>query len=98
MVLAQFEINENTFPAARIATFANLLNVIIPLLIVGAAVLLLVMLLYGAFKWLTAGGTSENIAKAQKIISFAILGLVVVIMSFILVKVISIIFNISAPL
>jgi len=74
------------------------LNVFIPLLIVGAALLLLVMLLYGAFTILTAAGNPENIKKAQKIFTFAILGLIVVILSFLFVKLISIIFNIAAPI
>src|SRR3990167_3372481 len=88
----------NTNPLARFSTFAHLLNVFIPLLIVGAALLLLVMLLYGAFTILTAAGNPENIKKAQKIFTFAILGLIVVILSFLFVKLISIIFNISAPI
>ncbi|OGK16245.1 hypothetical protein A2774_04645 [Candidatus Roizmanbacteria bacterium RIFCSPHIGHO2_01_FULL_39_12c] len=98
MVFAQFEINETTFPAARIATFANLLNVVIPILITGAAILLLIMLLYGAFLWITSSGNQENLAKAQKTMTYAILGLVVVILSFIIVKVITLIFKIDAPL
>ena|SRR3990172_2850903 len=88
----------NVNPFARISTFAHLLNVILPLLIVGAALLLLVMLLYGGFNWIKAGGNPENLGKAQKTMTFAILGLIIVVLSFLFVKLISIIFNIAAPI
>ena len=85
-------------PLAKFANIAALLNIFIPILIIGAAFLLLIMLLYGGFTWITAGGTPENLAKAQKIMTFAIIGLVIVILSFLFVKLISIIFKIDAPL
>lgn len=85
-------------PLAKFANIASLLNLFIPILIIGAAFLLLIMLLYGGFTWITAGGTPENLAKAQKIMTYAILGLVIVVLSFLFVKLISIIFNIAAPL
>lgn len=85
-------------PFAKISTFGHLLNVILPILIIGAAVLLLVMLLYGAFTWITAGGSAENVAKAQKIMTYAILGLVLVILSFVFVKLFTTIFRFTAPI
>ena len=89
--------DENVNPLAKFGNIASLLNLFIPILIIGAALLLLIMLLYGGFTWITAGGTPENLAKAQKIMTFAIIGLVIVILSFLFVKLISIIFNIAAP-
>ena len=85
-------------PLAKISTIGHLLNVILPTLIIGAAVLLLLMLLYGAFTWITAGGSSENVAKAQKIMTYAILGLVLVILSFVLVKLFTTIFRFTTPI
>ncbi|MBI4225830.1 hypothetical protein HY612_01835 [Candidatus Roizmanbacteria bacterium] len=93
-----FEINPTTFPGAKFMTIANLMNIFLPLLMIGAALLLLVMLLYGGFTLITAGGNPENVAKAQKIMTFAILGLVIVILSFLAVKLITIMFNISVPI
>ena|SRR3989338_3578355 len=90
--------NQTVNPLAKFGDIASLLNLFIPILIIGAALLLLIMLLYGGFTWITAGGTPENLAKAQKIMTFAIIGLVIVILSFLFVKLISIIFKIDAPL
>ncbi|OGK24462.1 hypothetical protein A2954_07515 [Candidatus Roizmanbacteria bacterium RIFCSPLOWO2_01_FULL_37_12] len=98
MVYAAYQINSTNFPPARIATFAHLLNVILPMLIIGAAILLLIMLLWGAFTRITSGGNPENLAKSQKIMTYAILGLVLVILSFLFVKLISTVFKIAAPI
>ena len=98
MLPTPFIVNATTFPPAQVATLANLFNVIIPLLNIGAAILLLLMLLYGAFTWVTSGDNPENLKKAHKIITFAIFGLFVVISSYLGVKLITIIFNIESPL
>lgn len=91
-----FIIDDKTFPGpGSIGSFASLLNIVVPLLIIGAALLLLFMLLRGAFIWLTAGDNPENVKNAQKTITFAIFGLIVVVCSFLLVKLIGIIFNID---
>lgn len=92
-----FIIDQNIFPPAQVATIANLLNVVLPLLNTGAAVLLLIMLLFGGFMWITSGGNPEGIKKAQGTITFAIFGLFVVIASFMIVKLITIVFNIQSP-
>ena len=89
---------ETVNPLARISTIGHLMNIFLPILIGGAAIILLVMFLYGSYTWLTAGGSSENVAKAQKIMTYAILGLILVVLSFLFVKLITVIFNISAPI
>lgn len=91
-------IDENSFPAAKFATLDKLVNLILPLLTTGAALLLLVMLLYGGFIWLTASDNPENLKKAQKTMTFAILGLVIVIASYLIVKLIGIFFKVTLPI
>lgn len=98
MTPTPFIVNATSFPAARIATFASLLNIILPLLTIGAALLLLVMLLYGAFSWITAGDNIENIKKGQKILTYAVFGMIIVVLSYAMVKLIATIFNINAPI
>ncbi len=44
-----------------------------------------VMVLYGGFTWMTAGGNEEKIEKAKKIISAAIIGIVIVVLSWAIV-------------
>jgi len=97
MVYADFTIDETTFPPARVANIGTILNTILPLLILGAALLFLVMFLLAGFQWLTAGGSMDNVKKAQKTMSFAVLGLVVVVVSYTIVKLIGFILQITLP-
>ncbi len=90
-----FIINETSFPAAKLGTFANLLNIVLPLLMIGAAFLLLVMLLRAGLAWISSGDNPESLKKAQQTITFAVFGLIIVIVSFLVVKLIGIIFNIN---
>ncbi len=89
------DINQNTFAPAKYTNIATFINLIIPLLQLGAAIIFLIMLLYGAFIWITAGGNQENITKANKTFSYAVLGLVLVVISFFLVKLIGYVLRIN---
>ena len=82
-------------PAANFGTISSFVNLFIPLMMVAASVLTLIMFLWGGFTYLTAGGDSEMIAKAQKIFSFTIVGLVLIISSYLFVKLIGKILGIN---
>ena len=90
--------NKTTNPLAKIGNIGDLLNIFLPALTTGAAILLLIMLLYGSYTWITAGGNSENVAKAQKIMTYAVFGLALVVLSFLFVRLINSIFKLSAPI
>jgi len=45
-------------------------------------IIFLVLVVYAGFLWMTAAGNSENVEKAQKIITMAIIGLVIVISAY----------------
>jgi len=85
-------------PVSRISTVSTLINVIVPLLMTVGGFIFLVMLLIGAFTYLTSAGQQEQLKKAQQTLSFAVLGLVIIIASFIIVKVIGIILKVDIPL
>ncbi|PIQ72866.1 hypothetical protein COY13_01150 [Candidatus Roizmanbacteria bacterium CG_4_10_14_0_2_um_filter_36_35] len=87
-MLYAMEINPTTFPPARLFNISQLLNVVLPLMMSGAALIFLVMTLYGAFNLLTHGDNPEAIKKAYSTIVFAVVGLVIVIASFVGVKLI----------
>jgi len=88
-------IDENVFQPAKFANIGTIINVILPLLTLGAALIFLVMALLGGFKWITSGGSQENLAKAQKIFTSSIIGLVIVIFAFVLVKIIGYVLQIQ---
>lgn len=65
--------------------FANILNIVIRL----AGIALFVMLLVGSLKLMTAGGDAKKVQSAQQTLTFAVIGLVVIISTwfvFLLIK------------
>lgn len=63
---------------------ATVLNII--RLILGLMTLIAVtMIIYGGFRWLTAAGNEENVEKAKKIISAAVIGLIVILLAWAIV-------------
>jgi len=85
------------FPPARFANIGSFLNLIIPLLMGTAAIIFLFMLIWGGYAILTAGGNPENIKKAQKIFQFSFLGFIIIMVSYLLVKILGVIFKINFP-
>lgn len=45
-------------------------------------VIFLILVIYGGFLWMTASGNEEQVGKAKKILKSAIIGLVIVMMSY----------------
>ncbi|HLC89407.1 MAG TPA: hypothetical protein VJG65_00425 [Patescibacteria group bacterium] len=45
-------------------------------------IIAIIVILYGGFVWLTAGGNEEKVSQAKKIISAGIIGLVVIFTSY----------------
>lgn len=53
---------------------------------------LFVMLVIGAFTYLTSGGNPERVKKAQGTLKFAIIGFILFISAFLILKIISVLF------
>ncbi len=94
---------ENAFggtdPNPSLAMFETTLSVAIGILTVSAGIWFIIQIFASAFQWLVSGGEKQALQNAQKRLTNAIIGLFVVVFSYILVGVISQIFgiNILAP-
>lgn len=60
-----------------------------------AALLVLFMLIIGAFQWITSGGDKENVGHARARITHALIGLAILALAFLIVKVVGQIVNIN---
>jgi len=58
-------------------TVLNILNLVLGLLVLVAVV----MIIIGGFTWLTAAGNEEKVDRAKKIISAAVIGLIIVLLA-----------------
>jgi len=66
------------------AMVANILNIIIGL----AGVVLLLVLIGGGFGYITSGGDKEKTAKAKNTLTYAILGLVIILGAWLIIRLI----------
>lgn len=99
MYLAQVDIsNPEVNPVAKFSNLADVLNLIMPLFMAGAGLVFFITLLIGALTIITAGGNSEKFQTGKKKITFSIMGLIMVISSYFIVKLIEIIFGLDLPL
>ncbi len=58
-------------------TVIKIINLVLGLL----ALIAVIMVIIGGFTWLTAGGNEEKVDKAKKIISAAVIGLIIVLLA-----------------
>lgn len=81
--IAGFVSGDNTGTAGISKFLSNLILLIYSL----AAVVLIFMLIWGAFQWLTSGGDKEQLASAQKRILNAIIGIMLFAAAFAIITV-----------
>lgn len=68
---------------------------VITILIVIAVILTLFFLVYGGISWITSGGEKQKLEGARSKITYAIIGLIIVFLSFFIINIIGGIFNIN---
>ena len=68
---------------------------IIRFILIVAFVAAFVMLLIGGIRWITAGGDEKGVASARNMITAALIGLVVVLVAFAIIRLVEIFFNVK---
>lgn len=76
-------------------TGKTIITTLLDVLFVIAIVLALAMLIWGGVAWITSGGNKEKLQKARSHIIYAILGLVIVLLSFLIVNLITNFFGVT---
>lgn len=87
----------NVVPGAisNVSNIVSVVRAIVQFILVVAFVLAFVFLLIGGIRWITAGGDEKNVAAARNMITAALIGLVVVLVAFAIVKLVETFFGIS---
>ncbi|MBI4037065.1 hypothetical protein HY385_01435 [Candidatus Daviesbacteria bacterium] len=73
----------------------TVLSSALTIIFVIAAILVLFMLIIGAFQWITSGGDKEAVGKARQRITHALIGLAILALAFLIVTVVGQILNIN---
>lgn len=79
---------ENPQGIGKTAGLNNLLSVGITLLFVFSILLTLFFLIYGGISFITSGGDKQKVANARQKLTFAIIGLIIVLSAYFIVNVI----------
>ncbi|MCU0679461.1 MAG: hypothetical protein MUC28_03405 [Planctomycetes bacterium] len=58
---------------------------LIRLLMTFLGIIAVIIVLYGGFVWLTAAGNEDRVGKAKKIITAAVIGLIIILSSFLII-------------
>jgi hypothetical protein len=82
----------NTLP---VFTISALITWVIRILIIAAFVIAFIFLLIGGIRWIIAGGEEKAIASARGMVTGALIGLVIVLSAFAIIKLIEMFFNVT---
>lgn len=69
------------------ASFSSLVGTLIQLIFAIAVIVALFYLVWGGFKWLTSGGDKQGVQQAREHIVAAIIGLVIIFLSYFLLNI-----------
>lgn len=97
------QINATTLPSyypsmKYFNNIGSLVNLLVPLAVTVAALIFLFMIFKAAFTMLSSQGDPEKIAEARNILTYGVIGLVIISLSFFIVKVIELVLGIDLPL
>lgn len=98
LFLAQkIEINGQSIegPLEGINNIGDLINRILPFLITFSGVILLLVLIWGGYDFITSQGDAQKVKSAQAKITTGIIGFVLLIISYLLVRLIAKIFGLE---
>ncbi len=76
-------------PVGGVNTASQIIIRIIEILLAIAGLIAVIFLIVGGFRYITAGGNEEASESAKKTITNAIIGIVIIILAFVIVRVIS---------
>lgn len=98
-----FEINQEIFPPAKffganpatgeVTGFGDLASDILLILVSAAGVLSIIFIIIAGIKFLTSSGDEKKLASATSTLTYAIIGLAVTILAFVIIRVVQFFFG-----
>ena len=73
-------------PTGNFTTFQTVIRNGIVILFIVAVILTLIFLIWGGIQWTMSGGEKEGLQKARLKLTYAIIGLVVVLLAFLIIN------------
>ncbi len=93
-----FEIGPGIFPPARFTTFGQLTSDIVTILISVSAAISIIFIMIAGIKFVTSSGDEKKLASATSTLTYAIIGLVVTILAFMIVRILQYFLQSNVPI
>ncbi len=84
-------------PIAKFNSIGSILNLLLPTIMIVASLVFLAILLYGAFTYVTSSGEQDKVQKARKTITYSVLGLVLILFSYLIVSLVGVVTGTGLP-
>lgn len=88
--------NSTVNPAAKVSSIATLMDVIAPIAMVIGAFICLAMLIWGGFTYLTSAGEPDKLQQGKRTLTYAIIGVILMISAVLLVNLITYILGVNS--
>lgn len=95
---ASFQIEDAFSPASRFSVFGQLASDIIGWLTIVAAAIAFMFILIAGVKIVTSSGDQKKLASAQATLTYAIIGLAVTVLAFVIVRVVQFFLRANIPI
>lgn len=93
-----FNIMDVFQPAKRFGSFGQLASDVLLILVSLAGALAVIFIIISGFKFLTSGGDEKKLASARATLTYAIIGIAVVILAFVIVQILQYFLQSSIPI
>ena len=97
-VYADFEIDTVFTPAGRFADFGALATTIVTILISFAGAISLIYIVMAGIKFVTSSGDEKKLASASSSLTYAIIGLAVTILAFVILQIVQYFIGSEVPI
>ena len=84
-------------PIAKFNSIGSILNLLLPTIMIVASLVFLAILLYGAFTYVTSSGEQDKVQKPRKTITYSVLGLVLILFSYLIVSLVGVVTGTGLP-
>lgn len=93
-----FTISSRNFsPAGLFGSLGDLMSAIVQIMIGLSAILCIIFIIVGGYKFITSGGDPKKLESARMTIFYALVGIAVVILAFIILQVVQYFLESSVP-
>ena len=82
-------IEQKFAPASKFSTLGNLINVLSKVVAIGGGFLVIAAFVYTAYLYMSSNGESKNIEKSKIVLTYALIGMILIIVAYWLTQIIA---------